>query len=151
MTLHRNEHAVEIAVPPEDVFPWLAGSERRLRWMGALVESESLTEGPAGEGSRFRDVFEEHGRRVELEAELVEVDAPRRLVVQLVSDAFESTIVQTLEDDGGVTRLEAVIETRYTMRGARFLAPVARGFAQRRLESDLARLKELLEKGWAEG
>jgi uncharacterized protein YndB with AHSA1/START domain len=151
VTLHRNQHAVEIAVPPDDVFPWLAGSEPRLRWMGALVASEPLTEGPAAEGSRFRDVFEEHGRRVELEAELVELEAPRRLVVHLVSDVFESTIVQTLQDRDGATRLEAVIETTYTMRGARFLAPVATGLAQRRLESDLTRLKELLEEGRAGG
>jgi hypothetical protein len=119
--------------------------------MGALVASEPLTEGPAAEGSRFRDVFEEHGRRVELEAELVELEAPRRLVVHLVSDVFESTIVQTLQDRDGATRLEAVIETTYTMRGARFLAPVATGLAQRRLESDLTRLKELLEEGRAGG
>lgn len=151
MKLHRNEHAVEIDVPPEDVFPWLAESDRRLRWMGALVESEPLTEGPAAVGSRFRDVFEEHGRRVELAAELVEFDPPRRLVVHLVSDAFESTLVQTLDGEGGATRLEAVIDTGYTMRGARLLAPVATGLAQRRLEADLARLKELLEEGRAEG
>jgi uncharacterized protein YndB with AHSA1/START domain len=151
VTLHRNEHVVAIDLPPEDVFPWLAESERRLRWMGALVESEALTDGPAAAGSRFRDVFEEHGRRFELEAELVEVDGPRRLVVHLVSDAFESTIVETLEDEGGATRLRAIIETTYSMRGARFLAPIATGLAQRRLEADLARLKQLLEEPGTEG
>jgi uncharacterized protein YndB with AHSA1/START domain len=151
VTLHRNEHAVTIDVPPEDVFPWLADSTRRMRWMGALVESEPLTEGPAAVGSRFRDVFEDHGRRVELESEVVEVEVPRRLVVHLVSDSFESTIVQTLEDEGGATRLRAVLETTYTMRGARLLAPLATGLAQRRLEADLARLKALLEEGRAEG
>jgi uncharacterized protein YndB with AHSA1/START domain len=151
VTLHRNEHAVTIDVPPEDVFPWLAESERRLRWMGALVESEPLTDGPVAEGSRFRDVFEDHGRRVELESELVEVDAPRRLVVHLVSSSFESTIVQTLEDEGGATRFRTVLETTYTVRGARFLAPLATGLAQRRLEADLVRLKALLEEGRPEG
>ena len=36
--------------------------------MGALVESEPLSEGPPRRGSRYRDVFEDHGQRIELEA-----------------------------------------------------------------------------------
>ncbi len=114
--------------------------------MGALVESEPLTDGPPAMGSRFRDVFEDHGQRIELEAELVEVDPPRRLVVQLVSNAFEGTILQRLEPADGGTRLSAVIETTYTMLAARLLAPVVTRHAQKQLEADLARLKELVER-----
>ena len=42
--------------------------------MGALTESEPLTDGSPEVGSRFRDVFEDLGQRVELEAEIVELD-----------------------------------------------------------------------------
>lgn len=134
-----------IAAAPADVFPWLAESEARCRWMGALVESEPLTDGPPGPGSRYRDVFEDHGQRIELEAELAEVDPPRRLVVQLVSDVFDATIDQRLERAGGGTRLSAVIETTYTKLAARLLASVVTRHAQKQLEADLARLKELVE------
>jgi carbon monoxide dehydrogenase subunit G len=113
--------------------------------MGALVESEPLTDGPLEPGSRFRDVFEDHGQRIELEAELVEVDAPRVLVVHLVSDVFEATIDQRLEHVDGGTRLTAEIETTYTKLAARLLASVVTRHAQKRLEDDLARLKELVE------
>ena len=89
-----------IAAPPGDVFPWLADSARRCRWMGALVESEPLTDGPPERGSRYRDVFEDHGQRIELEAELAEVDAPHRIVVQLGADAFEATIFQQARGGG---------------------------------------------------
>lgn len=143
--LHRNEHSVEIAVAPEDVFPWLADPARRLRWMGALVESESLTEGPPELGSRYRDVFEDHGQRIELEAELVEVEPGERLTARLVSKGFESTSSQRLEADGAGTRLTAAVETRYTMLAARLLAPLVTRHAQKQLETDLARLKELVE------
>jgi carbon monoxide dehydrogenase subunit G len=116
--------------------------------MGALVESEPLTEGPPEEGSRYRDVFEDHGQRIELEAELAEVDAPRRIVVELSADAFEATICQRLEDeeDGG-TRLSAVIETTYTGLAARILSGLVTRHAQRQLEGDLDRLKALVESG----
>ncbi len=135
-----------IAAPPGDVFPWLADSAQRCAWMGALVESEPLTDGQPAEGSRYRDVFENHGQRIELEAELVEVDAPRVLVVQLVADAFEATISQRLEEEDGDTELTAVIETTYSGLAARLLAGVATRHAQRQLEADLLRLKELVEK-----
>lgn len=144
--MHRNEHSVEIAAEPDEVFPWLAASERRCAWMGALTESEPLTDGSPEVGSRFRDVFEDLGQRVELEAEIVELDPPRALTVHLVSKVFDATSSQRLEElEGGRTRLTAVIETEYKQRAARLAAPVVTRHAQRRLEQDLERLKELVE------
>ncbi|MGH3016462.1 MAG: SRPBCC family protein, partial [Gaiellaceae bacterium] len=126
-------------------FPWLAESERRLRWMGALVESEPLTDGSPAVGSRYRDAFEDHGQRIELEAELVEVEPSRLLTAKLVAKGFESTSSQHLEDAKGGTRLTATIETRYTKLTTRLLAPVVTRHAQKQLEEDLARLKQLVE------
>jgi uncharacterized protein YndB with AHSA1/START domain len=136
-----------IAAPPGDVFPWLADSGRRCRWMGALVESEPLTDGPPEQGSRYRDVFEDHGQRIELEAELAKVDAPHGIVVQLAADAFEATIFQRLEEEDGGTRLTAVIETTYTGLAARLLSGFVTRHAQKQLEGDLDRLKALVESG----
>ena len=144
--MHRNEHTVEIDAPPAAVFPYLLESEKRLRWMGALEESEELTEGPPAVGSRWRDVFEDHGQRLELEAELTEYDPNRRLSVRLVNRAFESTSTQELEEVDGRTRLTAVIETDYRSVAARLMARVVTRHAQKQLEADLARLKELVER-----
>ena len=143
--LHRNEHTLEIAAPPGVGFPWVADSESSLRWMGGLVEREPLTQGPPELGSRYRDVFEDHGQRIELEAELVEVEPGERLTARLVSKGFESTSSQRLEAAGAGTRLTAAVETRYTMLAARLLAPLVTRHAQKRLEADLACLKELVE------
>jgi uncharacterized protein YndB with AHSA1/START domain len=139
-----------IAAPPDRVFPWLVGSEPRLRWMGALVESEPLTDGPPEAGSRFRDVFEDHGRRIELEAELAQVDPPRSLVVDLVADAFEASISQQLEEEGVATHLTTVIETTYTGLAARLVAGLVSRHAQQQLEEDLDRLRRLVEGGAAD-
>jgi uncharacterized protein YndB with AHSA1/START domain len=144
--VHTNEHAVEIDAPAARVFPYLVESEKRLRWMGALVESEQLTDGPLHVGTVWRDVFEEHGQRIELEAELAELEPGRRIEVRLESRGFDATSTQELEEVGGRTRVRTVIETEYTMLAARLLSLVVTRHAQKQLEADLARLKELVEQ-----
>jgi uncharacterized protein YndB with AHSA1/START domain len=144
--LHRNEHSVEIEAPPAAVFPYLADATQRLRWMGALVESEPLTEGPPALGSRWRDVFEDHGQRVELEAKVVEYAPDEHLRVELRSDGFRATSTQGLEASDGRTRVTTVLEMDYTSRVARLFAGVVMRHAQKHLEADLAALKELVEQ-----
>lgn len=144
--MHRNEHTVEIDAPATAVFPYLADSEQRLRWMGALKESEPLDGARSGEGARWRDVFEEHGHRIELEAEVDEFAPHELLRIRLHGGGFEATSEQRLEEVDGRTRLTTVIETDYTSFGARLLAGVVTRHAQKRLEADLAALKSLVER-----
>ena len=143
--MHRNEHTIEIAAPRERVFPHVVESARRLEWMGALTESESLTEGEPGVGTRYRDVFVDHGQRIELEAELVRYEPPGYLEVSLRGDGVEATSSQTLAEIPNGTRLTAVIETEYRKRLLRMMAGVVTRHAQQRLESDLAELKRIVE------
>jgi hypothetical protein len=108
--------------------------------MGALQDSEPLTDGEPGVGTRYRDVFVDHGQRIELEAEVVRYEPPGYLEVSLRGDG-----VQMLEAIGDGTRLTAVIETEYTKRFLRMMAGVVTRHAQQRLESDLAELKQIVE------
>jgi hypothetical protein len=120
-------------------------SAKRLEWMGALQESEPLTDGLPGEGSRYRDVFVDHGQRIELEAEVVRYEPPLHLEVALRGDGVVATSRQVLEPVEGGTRLTAVIETEYTKRLLRMMAGVVTRHAQDRLESDLENLKRIVE------
>lgn len=145
MSVHTNEHTVEIARPAPHVFAYLAASDRRQRWMAALKESEQVSDGPVGLGTRFRDVFEDHGQRFEIDAEIVEWEPHDRLALRLTASAFESTVTQVLEPADGTTRLTTRMETEYKSALARLMAGVVTGHAQKQLEDDLARLKEILE------
>ena len=120
-------------------------SARRLEWMGALQESEPLTDGEPRVGTRYRDVFVDHGQRIELEAEVVRYEPPRYLQVSLRGDGVQATSSQMLEEAEGGTRLTALIETEYTKRLLRMMAGVVTRHAQQRLESDLAELKRIVE------
>jgi hypothetical protein len=113
--------------------------------MGALEESEPLTDGDTGVGSRYRDVFVDHGQRVELEAEVVRYEPPAYLEVRLRGEGIEATSSQALEETGTGTRLTALIETEYTKRLLRMMAGVVTRHAQQRLESDLENLKRIVE------
>lgn len=143
--MHRNEHTVEIDRPATAVFPYLAASEQRLRWMEKLVTSEQLTPGEPGAGTRFRDVFEDHGQRVELDAEVVDWRPHERLVISLRSKVVDATSTQRLEERNGGTRVTATIESDYKAFGARLMAGVITKHAQAQLERDLTRLKQLVE------
>lgn len=144
--MSRNEHAVDIDRPPAAIFPYLVGSEQRLRWMGALAESEQVTDGEPGHGTRFRDVFEERGQRIEIDAEIVEWEPPERLGLLLRSRAFQSIGLQTLQALDGRTRLTTTIDTEYKSRVVRLMAGMITSQAQARLEKDMADLKELVER-----
>ena len=145
--MHRNEHTIEIDRPPADVFPHLVEGERRLAWMAALRESTQVSSGEVGHGARFRDVFEDRGHRVEIDAEVVEWEPPERLATRLRSSAFVGTARQRLESRNGGTRLTTTIETDYTSRMARLMAGVITRHAQKQLEDDLVRLKRIVEAG----
>jgi uncharacterized protein YndB with AHSA1/START domain len=142
-----NEYSVEIERPAAQVFPHLVASERRLRWMGALKESKQVTEGQPAEGTRFEDVFEDHGQRFEIEAVIKELRPPELLRLDLAGSAFESTVTHVLVEANGSTRLTVRIDTEYLSALARLMSGVVTGHAQKQLEEDLERLKQLLEAG----
>jgi uncharacterized protein YndB with AHSA1/START domain len=143
--MHRNEHTVEIDRPPSEVFPYLAASDQRLRWMEKLVSSQQLTEDAPGLGTRFHDVFEDHGQRVELDAEIVDWQPDERLAIRLRSKVVHATSTQELEEYDGGTRLTAALESEYKSFAARLAAAVVTRHAQSQLEKDLETLKRLVE------
>jgi uncharacterized membrane protein len=146
VALHRNEARVEIERPAAEIFPYLAAPGHRLEWMEKLVDSEQLSDGEPSLGTRFRDVFEDHGQRVELDAEIVEWEPGERLSTRLTSRGLDSTATQRLADLGGRTRLEVTIDTEYKSAVTRLMAGVITRHAQKQLETDLGRLKRLLEE-----
>jgi hypothetical protein len=107
--------------------------------MGLLVESEPLGE------KGFRDVFSDHGHRIDIEAEVAHEEPSRLLEVHLRADAFEARSMQRLEPAGVGTRLTTVVETTYTKRLARLAGPLVAHRAQRQLEADHAALKQVVE------
>jgi len=143
--VHRNEHSVEIAAPAARVFPYLSEPELMKRWIGGLREFRPLDEGPAV-GSRAVQVVHVGGREWEVESEITRYEPPRELEARLVApNAFESTATYSLEANGERTRVTTVMQSDYKGRAGRFLGGVVTRQAQKKLVTDLERLKQVVE------
>jgi uncharacterized protein YndB with AHSA1/START domain len=144
--MNRMAASVEIERPAADVFPYLIEPDKRLRWVHGLVESTPFETGELGVGSRFRDVVVDHGQRTTLDAEVERYEPNDGLTARLEGKGFVLRVDYDLEQLDGRTRVACTVESEFTMRIARLLAPVATRHGKRALETSLTRLKQLLER-----
>jgi Polyketide cyclase / dehydrase and lipid transport len=114
-------------------------------WVGGLVEFRPLSPGPEL-GSRAIQVVELAGKKLELESEITRYEPPYLLEASLVAPKdFESVARYRLDEADGHTRVTTTMETQYKHRVVRLLSGVVTRQAQRKLEADLDRLKQVLE------
>jgi uncharacterized protein YndB with AHSA1/START domain len=143
--MERSEHTVEIEAPRDRVFSWLVEPELMLRWIGGLREFHPLDPEP-GVGARSRQVVELAGRRMEVESRITVFEPERLVAAELDGKGFHVDTRHALEDDGDGTLVRAEAHTRLSGIAGRLLGGVVERGAQRKLESDLARLKQLVEE-----
>src|SRR4051812_3625343 len=74
--------AIEIARPTSEVFSYLTDPAKLQQWQGT-AEVEQLTPGPVREGTRFREVHERLGRRIESVTEVTGYDPDRHFAVSI--------------------------------------------------------------------
>jgi hypothetical protein len=123
------------------VFPHLVEPVRLSKWIEGLVSSEPLTEGGPRLGARSRETVEGDGNRMQMDSEITAFEQDSLLEVRLTSGMMTGRNRFVLT---GATVVEQTFTLHY--HGfARLLAPFLKGSVQKKLESDLARLKALAE------
>jgi uncharacterized protein YndB with AHSA1/START domain len=146
----RNEYSIEINAAPERVFPLLSSSERALEWLPNLAEARDLEVTPHGVGSRFRHVYLERGRRMEMTGTVKVFEPNRRLGATLEGALFDLDVDYRLEDLRGRTRVTQVSAIRFKSAAMRFvmtlLAPLMRKAGERNAAASFGKLKELVER-----
>jgi uncharacterized protein YndB with AHSA1/START domain len=143
--MERSEHTVEIDAPRDRVFAWLVEPELMLRWVGGLREFHPLDPGP-GVGARSRQIVEVAGRRMEVESRITAFEPEQLVAAELDGKGFHVDTRHELEDDGDGTLVRAEVHTRLSGLAGRLLGSVVDRGAQRKLEGDLARLKQFVEE-----
>lgn len=135
-----------IAAEPAAVIRFIADPATAPRWMKALESSELTTPGPIGPGSRFREVQNAGGQRIETICEVVEYDGATRYAWKSVSEG-------DTQYGGGFTAsaIKGGTELRYegwaTTAGRLAEREEAWGRqAQRDAEAELAAIKAALEQ-----
>jgi len=101
--------------PAEAAFDYLSRFSSAAGWDPGVVEARDLTADPVGLGSAFEIVSSFLGRKVSLRYEIVEFDAPRRVVLQAENSSIRSTDTISIEPGGDGSTLvsyDAVLEPR---------------------------------------
>lgn len=138
---------VTIARPVEDVFGVLSDPRKVATWSSNTIEETLLTPGPLRKGSRRRAVIRGFaGRTMQNEAEMVEFEQNRRMVVEVLDAPVPARIVIEFTPENGGTRLDwtGIVSPRGLLAPTAFL--IAR-FYRKVFEKDLRNLKALMDRG----
>ena len=111
---------IEAAGGQDEVFEYLATFSNAHEWDPGVVDGEALTPGPVAVGSVFRLGVRLAGRVVPFEYRIVELDRPRRVVLQATHAHMTSTDTITVEGGsagaGSLVRYAARLEERGVLR-----------------------------------
>ena len=140
------ERSVEIPRPPEEGFPWLFEEDKVPQWTTGLEHYERLDSGPLGQGARFRQQLEVSGQRFTVEMEVFEYHPPGAAASSFELRGIDVVTRYALADSGGATRLTQSVEASGGGIKGRLFIPMIQPHLERKLEADLAALKQRLSE-----
>lgn len=144
-----------IDAPANIVFLWLEDNERICQWVPNLVEDEALVETPEKVGSKFRQVFLERGKHMDMIGEITAYSENKRMRVFMSGDMFDLDVDYVL-NSLSPEQTEVTQDTSIKFKGAlKFLAPlmlVMSKFSKTDPQAEAhAKLKELAEAEFQKG
>ncbi|MCP4886608.1 SRPBCC family protein [Rubripirellula sp.] len=139
-----------IDAPAEIVFLYLEDSDRLKRWIPNLVEDESIVETRQKIGSKFRQVFVEKSRTIEMTGEITEYVENEFIRVNMTGDMFGLDVgyrLTFLSD----AQTEVTQDTQIKFKGfMKFVAPIFMLFSKLSSNNPQAeahvQLKEMAEQ-----
>jgi carbon monoxide dehydrogenase subunit G len=138
------ERSVEIPRAPAEVFPWLFEEDKVPQWTTGLEHYERLDAGPLDRGARFQQKLEVSGQRFTVEMEVFEYDPPSRAASSFQIRGVDVVARYSLTGDGATTQLTQSIEASGGGIKGRLFIPMIQPHLERKLEADLAALKQRL-------
>lgn len=143
----RNDYTIVIERPAAQVFPWLTEPYRLTRWIDGLESSTPLTGDGAVRGAKSREVILVGGNRYTLITEIVNIKRDTLLSVLITSEpkGFTVNAMYELFPTTTGTRLHYVGQADYDGVFARVMEPLVTPQSQKKVESDMKHLKELIE------
>ena len=135
VAMARVEGEITISRPVERVFDFVADERNEPRYNARMVRAEQISDGPIGEGTRFRTVLETMGRTMPMVVEFTGYERPLRLASVTRSSMMETEGALMFEPVPGGTRMRWSWDVR--PRGAmKLMAPLV-GVLGRRQEREI--------------
>ena len=133
--------------PIAEVWAYIEDPRNELDWQSAAREREPLDDSQTGTGTRFRGVDGFLGRKLTFVWEVTEHEPEVCLVVRAVEGPMEAEFGFELTPVDGGTKVTYRGEAESGFGGlfGRLLDPVVTGIFQRESQTDLAKLKAILE------
>ncbi len=141
----QNASTIQIAGTPEEIFGWITEPEKLQKWIEGLVESTPLTEGGLKVGARSREVMMAGDARTDREVEITALEQNERLEASITSEHFEIKARYILSVSGERTRLTYIGDIQFKGFLFKLFSPIIIPTAQKQLEENLSRLKEMVE------
>jgi carbon monoxide dehydrogenase subunit G len=148
----RFELSVHIKRPPADVFGFLRDKDKYPQKPGSPVLAlEQTTPGPAGVGTRYREVVQMLPFvRGEILSAVTRFDPPRHLEEDFEGAGMKGHLAYEFLSDGDGTRL--IQRETLEMKGLLcLLSPFVKRMLGRQLQRRLEALREVLDGGWPVG
>jgi len=132
--------------PVKDVFAFVTNPANMSKWNSAVVSLEQITPGAVGMGTKFKNVGEMMGRRIEGEMEVIAFEPDSKYGFQMNAGPVQVNVTLGFKTVGTGTKLS--LNAQGNPGGLFKLAePVMQGRVKSMMEENLARLKSVLEKG----
>jgi carbon monoxide dehydrogenase subunit G len=135
-------HSIELAQPPEAVFPWLLEEDKVPRWTSDLARYEQ--DSPLRRGAHVKQVLRIGGSEIVLDLELTRYEPPRSIEARTSTSGVNITMTYALAANGAGTRLTQSVEGKASSLSARMLMPVVQGRLEKKVGGDLERLRGVL-------
>jgi uncharacterized membrane protein len=142
----RIEASVVINHTIEEVFAVIADYDQHAKWRDDLISAQITSPGPMGPGSTYTYNLRVMGRSLETSGEIVAYSPPEKVAWKATSGPFPMSGSTQLEQVGEGVRVTEVIEAE---PGGFFklAEPVLLRQQKNQMESDLKKLKQLMEQG----
>jgi len=132
--------------PMKDVFTFVADPNNLSKWNSAVVSIQQVTPGAVGVGTKFKNIGEMLGRRIEGEMQVTAYEPDSKCGFQMNAGPMQVNLTLTLKTVGTGTKLS--LNAQGNPAGIFKLAEgVMAGRVKSMMEENLARLKSVLEKG----
>jgi len=138
------EESVVINRSPQEVFAYLSNLENDPPWSSA-TEIHKTSPGPIGIGTTFRQRDRFLGRHVDLHFEVVEYEMNHHIAMKADSGPLHLEGARIVEPSGDATTRVTFVGGGQAHGPLKILEPLLVTVGDRRLRSQLRKLKQLLE------
>jgi uncharacterized membrane protein len=140
------ETSIIINRPIEEVFAFVTDLQNNIKWMTGVIAAEMTSPAPLKAGSTYRFDIKIMGMTLETKGEVTAYEPPTKYAWKATSGPFPMSGGTTFESVEGGTRVTDMIEAE---PGGFFklAEPLLMKQQQSQMETDMKKLKEILEGG----